>query len=371
MRILLGSDDAGMTSRLREALRACAQASDEVEALGLEATADHAVRLQPHAVVLNLGVNVEQTLETLREVAQTVQTRVLVVGPGNDAPLILRTLREGAYRYVDAANIAPEVAAALDAVRTEPASQREPGRLIVVTGPAGGSGASTIAANIATVLAEKYDRCALIDLNLDSGDLATLLDLEPDHSVADFCRNVSRMDPLMFEQCFAAHKSGVHLLAAPREYRDVAAVTPRPIRKLLSMARASFPFVVLDLDRAHREVHAQALYQAAIVLLVVRLDFVSLRQAARELTYIDELGIPRERVRLVANRYRQPRELPIADVERALGMKVTHFVPDDPKSVNRANNKGVPVVLEKPWSRSSRSLWGLAESVNGLHRPGH
>lgn len=371
MRILIWSDDAATTTLLREGLRGRTQASDDVQAMGLEAAADHAARLQPHTVVIAVSPNIEPAIATLIEVSQTVQARILVVGPATDASLILRVLKAGAHRYIDQADALAELATAFDQVRAEPASQHEPGRLIAVIGPSGGSGASTVATNIATVLAGKYKRCALIDLNLESGDLATLLDLVPEHSIVDFCKNVARMDALMFEKCFVAHRSGVQLLAAPSNDRECSDITPRAVRKLLSMARGNFPFVVLDLDRSRRDIQAQALYQAAFVLLVVRMDFVSMRQASRELTYLDDLGISRDRIRLVANRFRQPKELPTSEVEKALGLKIASFIPDDPKSVNRANNKGVPVVLEKPWSRSSRGLHRLAESVNGVYRPDH
>jgi pilus assembly protein CpaE len=84
--------------------------------------------------------------------------------------------------------------------------------------------------------------------------------------------------------------------------------------------------------------------------------------------YLDRLGISRERTRLVVNRYGQPKEVPAAKAEEALGMKVYHYVPDDPKSVNRANNNGVPVVVESPRASVSKSLAKLAVGVNGrLH----
>jgi len=369
MRILIGSDDPALTALLREALRTRTQASDELEAMDLEAAIDHSARLQPHVVVLGVSPDAEKTILTLREIVQTVQAKIFVVGPATDAALILRVLKAGAHRYVAHSEVLSELAPALD--EALPTAPREAGRVISVIGPTGGSGASTVAANVATVLARKYQRCALLDLNLDSGDLATLLNLAPTNSITDFCRNLGRMDALMFAQCFVSHESGVQLLAAPRDDHDADEITSRAIRKLLSMSRNSFPFVVVDLNRSRRDIRAQALYQSAFVLLVARMDFVSMHRTARELSYLNELGLPRDRIRLVANRFRQPKELPTAEFEKAVGFKIASFIPDDPKSVNYANNKGVPVVIEKPWSRSSRSLRDLAESVNGVCKTIH
>jgi pilus assembly protein CpaE len=112
----------------------------------------------------------------------------------------------------------------------------------------------------------------------------------------------------------------------------------------------------------------QALRQADVILLVLRLDFTSLRNARRTLDHLEHVGIDKERVRLVVNRYRRPKEVPVAKAEEALGVKFFHFVPDDPWAVNRANNNGVPVVLEAPSARVSKSVTRLAISINGHHK---
>ena len=160
----------------------------------------------------------------------------------------------------------------------------------------------------------------------------------------------------------------MHLLAPPRSLDDVACVTPGGIDQVLELARAAFPYVVADLDHNYRDVQAQALRHADIILLVLRLEFAALRNTRRALDHLDALGIDRGRVRLVVNRHGQPREVPAAKAEEALGEKIFHYVPDDPRSVIRANNNGIPFVLEAPSARVSRSVNRLAMSINGAHK---
>ena len=74
-------------------------------------------------------------------------------------------------------------------------------------------------------------------------------------------------------------------------------------------------------------------------------------------------------VRSVVNRFGQPQEVPFTKAEEALGLKIAHYVPDDPKTVNRANNNGVPVVLENASCKVSRSLVQLATILNGKQQP--
>jgi pilus assembly protein CpaE len=207
-----------------------------------------------------------------------------------------------------------------------------------------------------------------MDLKLEAGDLAALLDLKPTHSLADLCMNVARMDRVLFERSLTRHTSGVHLLAPPAQFQDIEQVTPEGIRKVLNLARTVFPYVLIDLDHNFRGEQVEALLQADIVLLVFRLDFASLRNARRTLQHLERLGIDRDRLRLVVNRYGQPKEVPYAKAEEALGLKIFHYVPDDPKAVNRANNNGVPVVLESPSAKVAKSLTKLAVGVNGKHK---
>jgi Flp pilus assembly CpaE family ATPase len=83
--------------------------------------------------------------------------------------------------------------------------------------------------------------------------------------------------------------------------------------------------------------------------------------------HLERLSVGKERVRLVANRYGQPKELPAAKVEKALDAKIFHYVPDDAKTINRATNSGIPAVFDAPSARISRSIAQLAVSINGHH----
>ncbi len=367
MRIMVASDIAPISAAVQNVLHNNGCPADGlVGVFPLREAEERAVQHRPDAILLFLSPDPEQCLAVLRDMTDTFPCRVICIGPGSDAKLILRTLHEGAYIYINDEQIEAELKTALSKLRLEAPLPVRHGRVITVLGTAGGSGASTVAVNVAALLARKYGECGLVDLNLEGGDLATLLGVEPVHTVADFCRNASRMDPTMFQQCLVPHASGVRLLAPPGEYEDIAHVTPRGVRKALSMARTLFQFVVIDLHHAAHPAHAQALFQSDIILLVLRLDFTSLRQTGRILQHLDRLGISRDSVQLVANRCYQRRELPAAELEKALGMKIGHFIPDDSSSMNLASNKGIPIVLESPRSKPSRCLVKLAVSVNGL-----
>ena len=225
-------------------------------------------------------------------------------------------------------------------------------RLIALLAPNGGSGSSTIAANLATALAKDHKSAGLIDLKLEAGDLSALMDLKPTFTLSDLCRNASKLDRVMFERSLVKHSSGVGLLAAPHHLEDIGLIKPEGVAQALLLARASFPFVVVDLDHSFREEQRVVLRQADQVLVPFRLDFASLRNVRRTLEHLDGLDVGSKKVLLIVNRYGQAHEVPAAKAEEALGRKIAHYIPEDPKAVNRANNHGIPVVIEAPSSKS-------------------
>ncbi len=325
-------------------------------------------------VVVALPEDYESSLRVLNWLEKLPRTngeRVLAIGPAADTKMVLRALRGAVDDYLDQSDLEAELLAALGRWRATLVQQEGGGKVIAVLAPSGGSGSSTLAVNLAAVLAKQHQTSVLIDLKLEAGDLAALLDLKPTYTLADLCHNIARMDRTLFERSLTPHPSGVHLLGAPRHYEDIAQVTPEGVHQALALAQSSFPYVLVDLDHSFRPEQVEVLRSADIILLVMRLDFASLRNARRTLEHLERLGVAGDRIRLVVNRYGQPKEIPFAKAEEALGMKIFHYVPDDPKSVNRANNNGVPVVLESPRAAISRSVTKLATGVNGRHPENH
>jgi pilus assembly protein CpaE len=370
MQSIIVSDDEPLGGRVRQVLlfEGCDCAAANVVPFDL--AVHHLASGLPELVVMVLGPNSERALDLLADLRCDARARILVVGPASSKSVV-RALRAGAADYVDEADLEAELQTALRRLRDTSVGRASTGRMIAVLSPCGGSGSSTLAANVATALAAEHKQVALVDLKLEAGDLATLLDLRPAYTLADLTQNVARMDRVLLERSLVRHGSGVHLLASPRTYSDISYVTPEGVDQVLSLARVVFPYVLADVDHGYTDVQARAIHQADVLLLVLRLDFAALRNTRKTLDYLEHLGIDKGRLRLVVNRYGQPKEVPAAKAEEALGAKIFHYVPDDPRAVNRANNNGVPFVLETPSARVSRSVTRLAMSINGAHRNHH
>ena len=366
MRFFIASNNATVDARLQEVLSA--QGHDcVVSALTPASQATNRLaQANADVLVVVLSPNAEPALALLHGHRSPSIKRILAIGPVGQPKVRLAALQEGADNYLDEAELTLEFEAILGRLTSRPApTKNENGRVISLLAPSGGSGSSTLAVNMATALARTHKSCLLFDLNLGAGDLAALLDIKPAHTLADLCRNSTRMDQAIFERSLTHHSSGVSLLSPSRSFTDIGQVTAQGVNDALTLARAMFPYIICDLDDSFHSEQTQTLRQSEVILLVLRLDFTSLRNTQRTLDHLTQLQIHRDRVRIVVNRYGQPKELPASKAEEVLGMKIAHYIPDDPKTINRANNNGVPAILDAPSAKVSKSVLQLAASING------
>ena len=367
MKCIVAGDREPIAARIRETLASDGHHASEVWLTTADKAVFRAAQLRPHVVIVIVPESDDRNDSLLQEIKEACPASIVVVGPSNDPKRILRVLHGGADTFIDEQNLEKELPAALRRLRTDVLVDVEQGRLITVLGATGGCGASTIATNVAAVMCGTYGSCGLIDMRLEAGDLGAMLNLEPVNSLASFCNSLDRIDDELFERCLTKHQSGISLLAAPVSYRDANKVSVRGIRKALHMMRSRYPIVVVDLDPSYQDRQAQVLIQSDLILLILRLDFTSLRRVRRMLDYIEELKIDAKRIRLMVNRHRRSSEMNIADVKKALGIEVLGVVPDDVGRVAHANNLGVPVVIQKPRAPVSRALANIAVSLNGKH----
>lgn len=297
--------------------------------------------------------------ERIKELASQIRGKLVVVGPA-DPKKILRLLHDCAVdEYLDVEELEKELESLLRRSKREVR-----GKVIAVLSPSGGGGSSTLAANLAVAIARSGVQCAIIDLNLSTGDIGPLLDVKPQHSIADLAKNVSRMDNMMFSQLLTLDKNGLSLLAAPIMLEEIPLVNQEAVSTAIDLARNSFPIVVVDVDSSFSTEQITALELADMILVVFQLDFCSLKNVNRVLEYFWRNGVDKSSVKLIANRYGQVEELTRKQVETALKMPIDACLPEDRKAINRSANTGVPVVISSPRAAISKQIEQLVADLN-------
>ncbi len=239
-----------------------------------------------------------------------------------------------------------------------------PGRVVSVFCTKGGTGKSVVAINLAVALAKRtIQPVVLVDADLQFGDIALMLQLQPAHTIAEAVQAGDRLDGTMLENLLLRHPpSGLLVLAAPTEPSSADHISRADLTRILDILRERCAYVVVDTSANFAEVTLAAIESSDDILVMAGLDVMSLKSARVGLQTMRVLGIPFSRVKFVLNRANTRVGLTEADAERALQLKIDAALPSD-ILVAESVNRGVPVVTSAPRSKFAKAIDGLADSL--------
>jgi pilus assembly protein CpaE len=284
---------------------------------------------------------------------------LFAIGTIAQPQVIVGAMRAGAREFIERPTTTTDL---LEAFVRLTAAQRKinregtSGKVFCVVNAKGGSGATTVAVNLALALQAAHGNTALVDL-APLGHTQLHLNLKPLFNVTDAIRNLHRLDSSLLESFMTRHSDGLQLLAGPNTPVAVEPSTTE-FAKLFDMLMGQFRYVVVDastrIDATTR--HICSLSQA--VLMVVNADVASLWSAARIQRYLAEAS-GREKVSLVLNRFRKIPGFSEADAEAAAGVKLLWKIPNQYFAVSTAIDRGVPVVAQNH-TEIAHAFTGLA-----------
>src|SRR3954453_17261208 len=237
------------------------------------------------------------------------------------------------------------------------------GKIVTVFSPKGGTGKTVTATNLATACAKFEGRkTLLLDLDLQFGDAAIMLGVEPEKTIYDLVVAPGELDSEKLAGYITKHACGLSILPAPLRPEDAELVTEAKLGRLLEVARESFDVIVVDTSPFFHGPMLATLDRTDELLLLCSLDVPTLKNLRLALQTLDLLSFPKSRVRIVLNRATDKVGLKQREVEGALEQKVRHELPLD-RAVPLAVNRGTPVVLADSGCDFTRALRELAHSL--------
>jgi pilus assembly protein CpaE len=237
------------------------------------------------------------------------------------------------------------------------------GKIVTVFAPKGGTGKTSIATNLAASLAKHSGkRTLLLDLDLQFGDAAIMLGLEPEKTIYDLVVAPGELDSEKLAGYITRHPCGLEILPAPLRPEDAELVTEAKLGRLLEVARDSYDVIVVDTSPFFHGPMLATLDRTDELLMLCGLDVPTLKNVRLSLQTLDLLSFPTARIRFVLNRANSKVGMSKKEVEGALDMKVAFEIPSDravPVSVNRGN----PAVLGDAGSEFSGAIKRLAHGI--------
>ena len=218
------------------------------------------------------------------------------------------------------------------------------GRVITVASPKGGSGKTTVATNLAIGLARSAPgQVAIVDLDLQFGDVATALQLIPEHTIADAARTLSGLDTMSLKVLLAHHQVDLYALCAPDSPADGERISASQTMSILKLLQREFRYVVIDTAAGLGEQTLAGMEVATDIVLICAMDVPAVRSFRKTLVTLDEIGMTTALRHIVLTRADSRVGLNVEDIQRTIGRKIDVSIPST-RAVPLSINQGTPIL---------------------------
>lgn len=332
--------------------------------------------LEPAIIVVSVEEPLSRSLSTIQSLTRgTPPWTVVGIVSQFDREVFRRTVLAGARDVLVRGSSSSDLHDSLlqahnaDALRIA-SSGHDPsaptGSVIAVFGVKGGVGKTTIATNLAVALAQETSASvALVDLDVPFGDVALMLDIQPEQDILDALDESVLDDLERLQKILVRTPHGVHVLSSPLAPDDAGALDSHRVGRLLTRLAALHQFVLVDTPVGLTELTAAALDVAELALLVTTPEVPALRRTHACLRLLQGLEFPTAKLQLVLNRESSKTRVNSAEAVEALGQPITWRIANDYAAMQGAA-LGQPVVLSQPKNRLSRDIRLIARQLAGV-----
>lgn len=374
IKALLIDEDPTARALIRETLHATGEIEVIAETDSLVYGYELIRQNQPQLVFIDLRQQSEKSLEIIQRIALYFKDIVVVVsGVPYDIETVQRCMQAGAREYVKRPFTSDDIFNAVQRHRanmTEYRTGDDSGRIMTVFSNKGGLGKTTIAVNMAIALSEISGKpVALVDLNLQMGDITTFLDITPKQTIVDIAKNIGRVDEAYLKSSLAEYRYGnahLYILADPMDMEEGEEVTDEQVNTILTIMRSTFEYIVVDASNIFDSRTLTALDVSDNIILTSVVNLPSIRSTQRMLSLCSRLGYDRQKVKLIVNRYVPSDEITLEDVEDTLGYEIFYHFPNNYFPIMTAINRGIPICALDSGQDIYRQFLEMSRQLTGL-----
>ncbi len=355
---------ASTIEALHDAVRAEPRLSLELAPVGTDLAAYPGMEL----LLYELADITEESLHALQMAYERIkQASLIVISPADDPHIIKRLMRMGARDVIKHPLVTADLISSVDYLFGEQkkpvATHSKDGMVVAFFSVKGSSGATFLAVNTAYSLANRYAaEVALIDLDIQFGNAALLLDMKPENSVLSALKEADRLDSVFLGALMSSHASGLKLLGSPSTMSPVKDIPPTAVRRLLNTARQRHDITIVDLPHLISAWTLEVLSNADRIFLVMQNNLSALRDAGMLLEFLPRQGIPSERLEVINNRaMSQSASATIDQMKQTLKRDRIRRMRNDYLAASMAEDKGQAILKSAPHSKLSDDINALAD----------
>ncbi len=310
----------------------------------------------PHAgLIVDISGDPETSIKAVEKVKQAVPDLFIMVSNFiADGETVIQCMRAGANEFLLQPIKRTEFRDAMGRLERAPRhgtpGESKLGKVYTFIGTKGGVGATTMAVNFASVLAQRKVSTVAIDLDSIGNDFAMQIGASPQYTLLEVGENLERMDQALFEGFVTRDPLGFYLVGPPDALEQQSHFSDHQLREFATFLVEKYDSVVIDGGRAiSNELVLAAAQVSAAVFLVVDQEFPSIRNAQRYITYLMRMGFNQDQIKVVVNRYSKKagaNQASLEQIQSTLNQSVFYGIPSSP-AVLASINRGRPFVANR------------------------
>lgn len=305
--------------------------------------------------------------DSIVEAIKLFTSQIIITSQDYSTNTIVKAMRLGAKEFLPKPIIKEDLKRVLDLVQNSNLEAGEiSSKIITIYSNKGGIGKTTVATNLAVELAKTTrDKVALVDLNLQLGDVSTFLNINPTFDVGYVINNlISKKEESLMKAFENYEGTSLYVLSDPAYIEQAEGITPYQLEELLKALKKLFSYIVIDMSSNIDENSLKILDKSDMILFATIVNIPAIRNAQRCLNLFKSRRYPSDKVKVLINRYMENDEITIEDIEITLAEKIYWKVPNNYFSIMEAINKGVSAGEINANSNIANSFRELATKIS-------
>ena len=317
-------------------------------------------------VIIDLD-NEENFIENLIKKIKILTPKIIATSKNYCTDKIIQALRLGVCDFIPKPVLKDDLYKSIQKLSKQNLEEdTSSSKIITIYSNKGGIGKTTIATNFAYELAKvTRDKVALIDLNLQLGDVSTFLNLNPSFDVAYVINNlIDKNSEILLNAFERIENTKLYVLSDPNFIEQSESIKPQQVEKLFEVLKKAFTYIVIDMSSNIDEKSLKILDKSDFIFFTTIVNIPAIRNAQRCLNLFESRNYEKEKVKILINRFMENDELSIQDIENTLGKSIYWKIPNNYFSIMEAINRGIPIAQVNATSNIAHSFKDLAQKVS-------
>jgi pilus assembly protein CpaE len=332
---------------------------------------DTVIKFSPDIIIMDYNMASVKPLEICAKINQVLPyVGIILIGSVQNFDIVRSAMQSGANDFLEPPITSLKLYNSIIAINKIKQQQKrqliktplvisnKKSKIITVFSSKGGVGKTVLSTNIAIGVNQKTrEEILLMDLDLQFGDVADMLDIIPKTSITDLVNNLMDINEAKeIYKYVIPHNSGIKILPAPHDAEQADQINKDDLKDILKMFTQMFDYIVIDLPPLLNGITLASIENCDYLCLLTTMEIPTLKNVKESLDILKRIEFPEEKIYLVINRFLKNSDISISDVRKFLGLKKIFYVDENPDKVANSINSGEPIVLKYRQSNIAKQI---------------